>query len=181
MVIIMDAKQFGAFLAQCRKQRGMTQADLAHILHVTDKAVSRWERGLGFPDINTITPLAAALGVSVYEIMRSEKMENHCDADKDAVMLMKSAAEIAVKNRRQEETATVLAVFTTIITAVLFWLAGFGNFGGSVFFGTVISVAEISLYYYMDSGDDTSGKKIYAVSFLIAAAIIIFVIAHVLL
>lgn len=41
----MDAKEFGAFLAQVRRERNMTQAELAQQLHVTDKAVSRWERG----------------------------------------------------------------------------------------------------------------------------------------
>ena len=44
----MDAKTFGAFLARMRKSQGLTQAELAQQLHVTDKAVSRWERGVGF-------------------------------------------------------------------------------------------------------------------------------------
>ena len=51
----------------------MTQKDLATKIHVTDKAVSRWERGLGFPDINTIEELADALNVSITELMTSEK------------------------------------------------------------------------------------------------------------
>lgn len=60
----MDAKKFGAFIADRRKQQHMTQAELAGQIGVTDKAVSRWERGLGFPDINTMEPLVDALGVS---------------------------------------------------------------------------------------------------------------------
>lgn len=71
----MDPQKFGAFVAQCRKERNMTQAELAAKLNVTDKAVSRWERGLGFPDINTIEPLAEALEVSVAELMRSERID----------------------------------------------------------------------------------------------------------
>ena len=48
-----------------RRSRGLTQSALAEQLHVTDKAVSRWERGLGFPDINTLEPLAEALGLTL--------------------------------------------------------------------------------------------------------------------
>lgn len=61
----MDAKKFGTFIATLRKENNMTQVELAQKLQVTDKAVSKWERGLGFPDINTIEPLADALGVSL--------------------------------------------------------------------------------------------------------------------
>ena len=65
----MDAKMFGAFLAQVRRVQGLTQAELAEQLHVTDKAVSRWERGVGLPDINTLEPLADALGLSLADLM----------------------------------------------------------------------------------------------------------------
>lgn len=69
----MEAKQFGQFIAGIRKEKKMTQAELAEKIHVTDKAISRWERGLGFPDIQTLEPLAQVLGISVLELMRSEK------------------------------------------------------------------------------------------------------------
>ena len=69
----MDANRTGTFIAMLRKERQWTQAELAQKLHVTDKAVSKWERGLGLPDINTIEPLAEALGVSVLELMRGER------------------------------------------------------------------------------------------------------------
>ena len=65
----MDAKEFGAFLAQVRRERNMTQAELAQQLHVTDKAVSRWQRGIGLPDINTLEPLADVLGLTLADLM----------------------------------------------------------------------------------------------------------------
>ena len=70
----MDSQKFGAFISELRKKRGWTQLELAQKLNVTDKAVSKWERGAGFPDIKLIEPLADALGVSVLEIMKSEKI-----------------------------------------------------------------------------------------------------------
>jgi len=69
----MDADKFGCFVANRRKELHMTQKDLAAKIHVTDKAVSKWERGLGFPDINTIEDLANALEISISELMRSER------------------------------------------------------------------------------------------------------------
>ena len=72
----MNAKTFGAFLARMRKERGMTQTELAEQLHVTDKAVSRWERGVGLPDINLLEPLAQALGISLANLMHCHDPEN---------------------------------------------------------------------------------------------------------
>lgn len=54
-----------------------SKKELAEKINVTDKAVSKWERGLGFPDINTIEPLAEALDVSILEIMRSEHLNEN--------------------------------------------------------------------------------------------------------
>lgn len=65
----MDIKKTGAFIAECRKAKHMTQKELAAKLNVTDKAVSKWERGVGYPEITTIPVLAELLGVSTSEIM----------------------------------------------------------------------------------------------------------------
>lgn len=71
----MNATGFGKFIQTLRREQGITQAQLAERLLVTDKAVSRWERGIGFPDISLLEPLAQALGITVVELMRSERME----------------------------------------------------------------------------------------------------------
>lgn len=57
---------FGQFLNQLRREKGWTQKDLAERLYVSDKAVSKWERGLSLPDVALLLPLAGALGVSVW-------------------------------------------------------------------------------------------------------------------
>lgn len=166
----MDAQKFGAFIAENRKAKGMTQADLAKKLQVTDKAVSRWERGIGFPDISTIEPLASALGLSILEIMKSERIEtNHC-SDKDAAAIMKMARTLEKENRKEDLTATVLAIFTTIVVSLLFWLSGHGNLGGSIFFGAIVSVAQISIYYYLSSREDAQSRKIYVITGAVSIA-----------
>lgn len=69
----MDSTRTGRLIAERRKQLNMTQKQLAELLGVTDRAVSRWERGVGSPDISLISPLAAALQISADELLAGEE------------------------------------------------------------------------------------------------------------
>lgn len=71
----IDNKTFGAFVAQLRKERGLTQKELAQTVLVSDKAVSKWERGLSMPDIALLLPLGEALGVSTTELLRGARVD----------------------------------------------------------------------------------------------------------
>ena len=82
----MDAKDFGIFLAKARKARDLTQAHLAEELHVTDKAVSRWERGIGLPDINTLEPLADALGLTLSDLMHCRDPLDEVSAEQESTL-----------------------------------------------------------------------------------------------
>ena len=66
-------KTLGTMIAELRKQHGMTQLELAEKMGVTDKAVSKWERDLSCPDVNSLPNLAQILGVSVEELMQIKK------------------------------------------------------------------------------------------------------------
>jgi DNA-binding XRE family transcriptional regulator len=68
----MKKQSFGTMVAQLRKEQGMTQLDLAEKMGVTDKAVSKWERDLSFPDVNSLPKLAEIFGVSVDELMQNK-------------------------------------------------------------------------------------------------------------
>lgn len=72
----MDAKITGCFIAQLRKELGLTQKELAEKLEVTDKAISRWETGKGLPDTSLLKPLAEILGVSVGELLSGKRMDD---------------------------------------------------------------------------------------------------------
>ena len=65
----MDAGKTGKCIAKKRKSMNMTQNELAKKLHITDKAVSKWERGLSFPDISILIPLAEILNISLYDLL----------------------------------------------------------------------------------------------------------------
>ena len=66
----MDAGKTGKFIAKKRKTMNMTQNELAEKLYITDKAVSKWERGLSFPDISILIPLAEILNISLYDLLK---------------------------------------------------------------------------------------------------------------
>lgn len=66
----------GAMIKRLREEKKLTQAALAEGINVTDKAVSKWETGRGYPDISLVEPLAAALGVSVIELLSGESVVN---------------------------------------------------------------------------------------------------------
>lgn len=71
----IDKKDFGSFLAELRKKKGMTQKELAEKLFVSDKAVSKWECGLSMPDIVLLKPLAELLDVTVTELLECRHIE----------------------------------------------------------------------------------------------------------
>ena len=69
----MDRRSIGSFIAALRRAKGMTQKDLAQLLHVSDKTVSRWEVGDGVPDLSLIPALAEIFDVSCDELLRGER------------------------------------------------------------------------------------------------------------
>lgn len=70
----IDKEKFGTFVSQLRKEKGLTQKDLAEKLYVSDKAVSKWERGLSIPDVALLVPLAEILEVTVTELLEGRRI-----------------------------------------------------------------------------------------------------------
>ncbi len=68
----MDQKKIGAFIAQCRKEKNLTQMQLAELLEITNQAVSKWENGRGMPDMTLLQPLCDVLGISLNELFSGE-------------------------------------------------------------------------------------------------------------
>jgi len=72
----MDKYITGNVIRTLREDKGLTQEQLADRIHVSHKAVSKWETGAGFPDISLIEPLASALGISVIELLSGDYITN---------------------------------------------------------------------------------------------------------
>lgn len=94
----MDPKVFGIFIQTRRKELGMNQTQLAEKLFVTAKAVSRWERGVGFPSIELLQPLADALEISIAELMQSKLLEKEIPKEEAAQLVTQTVETI----RKQE-------------------------------------------------------------------------------
>ena len=121
----MDQQKFGSFVASIRKEQGMTQTELAQKLHVTDKAVSRWERGLGFPDIHTFEPLAEALQISVLELMKSERNAQSLVTKDEAVQAVTNTLQVAHLQWKQavkRVTKRLLVAAAALLVLVGVWL-----------------------------------------------------------
>ncbi len=122
----MDKTQLGAFIAERRKALGLTQKDLAARLHVTDKAVSKWERGLSYPDVTLLQPLADVFGLTVTELMsctpHAEAGEETREerAMKDVLQL--SADSVAATRKKGRRWIAVLAAVCLLLAAALFLL-----------------------------------------------------------
>ena len=76
----MNQIKIGKFIASCRKEQGMTQANLAEKLGITDRAVSKWENGKSMPDSGIMLELCELLKINVNELLSGEKIDmNNCE------------------------------------------------------------------------------------------------------
>ena len=162
----MDAQKFGTFIAQCRKEKGMTQSELAAKIMVTDKAVSRWERGKGFPDINLLLPLAEALEVSVLELMHSERQKDKVQLFQDdtiIVHLMENAVEMNKQNKQQDRIIACISCITMLFVTFFIKFYGYGSIGGGIVAGAFIAFIPIGFYLLISNRKDITGRKIYTI------------------
>lgn len=110
----MEKEKIGSFIRELRTERALTQKELADRVHVTDKAVSKWERGLSVPAVDLLQPLAETLGVSVLELLDGQR---HAEERID----LKSADDILQKTiARQKKVIlrkrlVLLIMFVTLL------------------------------------------------------------------
>ena len=107
----MDNEKMGTFIAELRKEKKMTQRELAAKLNITDKAVSKWERCLSLPDISLLAPLAQELGVSVGELLDGEKEKS----DRNDVANTLDYADKAIKNKVRSFRSVAAVVFSAAL------------------------------------------------------------------
>ena len=95
----MDQIKIGRFIAGCRKKADLTQMQLAEKLGITDKAVSKWERGVAMPDTSIMLKLCDILDISVNELLNGEKITMENNNQKNEQLLLQMAKELEKKNK----------------------------------------------------------------------------------
>jgi len=116
----MDRNKTGELIAAARKGKNMTQKELAAALHVSDRAVSKWERGAGFPDVGLLEPLAAALELNVLDLLRGERTEE-TDIHAAVQETMRTIREKQKQDRRQMRK-DICYIVLVLLPLVMLWL-----------------------------------------------------------
>ena len=111
----MEQEKIGKFIAQCRKNRDLTQAQLAEKLNITDRAISKWETGKGMPDSSIMLQLCDELQISVNELLKGEHINNndiHIETDKNIINILE-------EYKRMKKRSNIFKTVSTILLAII--------------------------------------------------------------
>lgn len=120
----MDQIKIGSFIAEIRKQQNMTQRQLADELSISDKTVSKWERGKGLPEVSLMLPLCKILGITVNDLLTGERVseDNYKkSAEKNLMNLMKENEE----NKKRMALSIICGIITIIAVCSLIVIAAY--------------------------------------------------------
>lgn len=114
---MMDNQKFGDFIKKLRKEKGLTQKELGDKLNITDKAISKWERGLSFPDITMLNTLSDFFEVDVSELLNGEKgIKDKANVEvsiKEAIEKYKNIEE--KRKNKLNKIKKVVGIFSLIV------------------------------------------------------------------
>ena len=113
----MDQIKIGKFIAECRKNANLTQMQLAEILNITDRAVSKWETGKSLPDSAIMLELCSVLKITVNDLLSGEKISMENSNQKNEQLLLDMAKELEKKNKTI--WSSMWAIMIVSITALI--------------------------------------------------------------
>lgn len=112
----MDQIKIGQFIAECRKKKGLTQMQLSEKLNITDRAISKWERGKSLPDSAIMLPLCAILGISVNELLSGEYVMEKNNEKSEQLLL-----EMAKQKEQADKRLLAIEVVVGVISISVFF------------------------------------------------------------
>ena len=119
----MDQIKIGKFIAEERKTKKYTQRELADKIGISDKTISKWERGNGFPEVSLLLPLCNELGISVNELLSGERLQEE-DYKKKAEENMVNLVKETQESKKKIILSAVVAGLVIVAAMPLFILAG---------------------------------------------------------
>lgn len=136
----MNLSKIGKFIAACRKDKNLTQEQLAEKLYITDRAVSKWERGLSLPDASIMLELCSILDITVNELLIGEKMSMNDYKEKNEELLLELARQDEIKNRRIFNL-TFLSSLICVLCYLGVCIISAVAFGEGTLFGVIMVVS----------------------------------------
>lgn len=150
----MDQIKIGGFIAEERKRKGYTQKILSEKLGISDKKISKWERGNGFPEVSLLIPLCSELDITVNELLSGERVSEEQyrkKAEENMVNLVKEAQE----NKKKIILSVMVGILTILAAVPLFMVAGMFDMRTGVritfiVIGIVVLIIGIAVACIMD-------------------------------
>lgn len=156
----MDMRKTGQLIGMLRKERGMTQKELADKINVTDKAVSRWETGKGFPEPSTLRPLAEALGTSITELVNGERDSAGAGGDTAEKAVLEA---LEFTRQAKERTQVALLLVMIVLAALLPFYVPFQVGGLYLFFyAGIVGGLVLGLLFRGVMGSTRLSKRAYS-------------------
>lgn len=123
----MNQVKIGKFIAECRKNKKLTQAQLAEKLNITDRAISKWETGNGMPDSSIMLDLCSELGITVNELLCGEMIEMKEYNNKSEELLLKMTQEKEKRDKEFLNMEIFIGILVSIILISCVFVASFVN------------------------------------------------------
>ena len=121
----MNQIKIGRFIAECRKKTNLTQMQLAEKLGITDKAISKWERGIAMPDTSIMLALCDILCISVNELLSGEKINMENSNQKNEQLLLDMAKELEKKNKTIWSSMWAIMIVSMAVLIAGIFIAAF--------------------------------------------------------
>lgn len=146
----MDQIKTGNYIAGLRKEKNMTQRELAERINVSDKTISKWETGKSMPDLDCIGKLCETLGVSVNEIISGESLSAD-DYSRKAEETIMTLMEENEKNKKGNMTMTIVGIVMLIIAIIMLFFGG-GSMGMAISPALLIDLPSLILITVIMTG-----------------------------
>lgn len=160
----MNQEKIGKFIAECRKSKKLTQADVAEQLGVTDRSVSNWENGKHMPDLSLFKPLCKLLGITINELLSGEKLKKEEYQEKFEENIVNT---IDYSSKRITKYHQVISLIF-IIFGLFISLSAIMIFPSESSWGSIYSVFGIIIFMIGISRIVTSMKWYKKLCFLVA-------------